>query len=78
MARDRGGNAVTWSDRAVVAAGELGPTDVTEFIRLVALGMSGRAKAALASLGELPEPTEATVLQLDVLLGGARPGQLDR
>ena len=72
VARDRGGDAVTWSDRAMVAAGELGPTDVTELSRLVALGMSGRAEAALASLGELPEPTEATVLQLDELLGRAR------
>ena len=72
VARDRGQDAVVWSEQALDLAGAHEPTDLTRLIHLMSLGMTGRVEERLAVLADLPDPAAASVEELDALLGRAR------
>jgi hypothetical protein len=70
--RDRGGEAVTWSELASRLTPAQISTDLVRSVQAIARGMSGQAEATLASLGDLPDPTVASAAELDALLGRGR------
>ena len=70
VARDDGNEAVVWSERALEGGAET--TDLGHLVHLVSLGMTGQIEERLASLTDLPDPADATVPELDALLGRAR------
>lgn len=69
MLAARGLEAVNWTNRVL----ELDPTavgtDIGRYIRVVGLAASGRPADALAATAGLPDPTGASLVQRDVLLG---------
>jgi ATP/maltotriose-dependent transcriptional regulator MalT len=71
VARDRGKEAVEWSERALDLAGGPGSSDMSRTVHLAALAMAGRSDQGLASLPDLRDPAVASVVELDALLGRA-------
>jgi ATP/maltotriose-dependent transcriptional regulator MalT len=65
----RGHDAADWAELALRLAPDQTATDLLHDIVLVGRGLSGHADTALATVATLPDPTVASVAELDMLFG---------
>jgi DNA-binding CsgD family transcriptional regulator len=65
----RGAEVARWSGYALELAPEQTTIELLHYLPLVGSGLRGEADEALASLTDLPAPAEASMSELEVLLG---------
>jgi ATP/maltotriose-dependent transcriptional regulator MalT len=65
----RGADAASWARRALKLVPDQSGTDYLHYMHLIGLGISGAIDQALALAATLPDPTVASVAELDGLLG---------